>query len=128
MHSSLGFVDFFTSECVPSLITFLNKISATSIETTKIRGARFAHAQQQAEKLKTELEKGDENVMSFFRYVGVTICTIVFARDDLVSSSRKQQYIAQRLNEFRQAPELTLKWSELCCVACLNSSDSLCYS
>ena len=55
--------------------------------------------------------------MSFFRYVGVTIGTIVFARDDLVSSSRKQQHIAQHLNEFRQAPELTLKWSELCFVA-----------
>ena len=123
--SSLGFDDFFTSECVPSLITFLNKISATSSETTKIRGSRFAQAQQQAEKLKTELEKGDENVMSFFRYVGVTIWTIVFARDDLVSSSRKQQHIARHLNEFRQAQELALKWSELCCVACLNSSDCL---
>lgn len=123
--SSLGFDDFFTSECVPRLITFLNKISATSSETTKIRGSRFAQAQQQAEKLKTELEKGDENVMSFFRYVGVTIWTIVFARDDLVSSSRKQQHIARHLNEFRQAQELALKWSELCCVACLNSSDCL---
>ena len=123
--SSLGFDDFFTSECVPSLITYLNKISATSSETTKIRGSRFAQAQQQAEKLKTELEKEEENVMSFFRYVGVNIWTIVFARDDLVSSSRKQQHIARHLNEFRQAQELTSKWSELCCVACLNSPDCL---
>jgi len=92
--SSLDFDDFFTSECVPSVITFLNKISATSSETTKIRGSRFTQAQQQAEKLKTELEKGDENFMLFFRYVGVTIWTIVFARDDLVSPSRKQQYIS----------------------------------
>ena len=38
--SSLGFDDFFASECVPSVITFLNKISATSSETTKIRGSR----------------------------------------------------------------------------------------
>ena len=123
--SSLGFDDFFTSKCVPSLITFLNKISATSSETAKIRGSRFTHAQQQAGKLKTGLEKEDEQVMSFFRYVGVTIWTIVFARDYLLSSSRKQQHIAQHLNEFRQAPELTSKWSELCCIACLNSSDSL---
>ena len=123
--SSLGFDDFVTSECVPSLITFLSKTSATSSETAKIRGSRFTYAQQQAGKLKTGLEKEDENVMSFFRYVGVTIWTIVFARDDLVSSSRKQQHIAQHLNEFRQASELTLKWSELCFVACLNSSDSL---
>ena len=48
--SSLGFDDFFTSKCVPSLITFLNKISATSSETAKIRGSRFTHAQQQAGK------------------------------------------------------------------------------
>ena len=123
--SSLGFDDFFTSECVPSLITFVNKISATSSETAKMRGSRFTHAQQQAGKLKTGLEKDDENVMSFFPYVCVTIWTIVFTRDDLVNSSRKQQHIAQHLNEFRQAAELTLKWSELCCVACLNSSDSL---
>ena len=123
--SSLGFDDFFTSKCVPILITFLNKISATSSETAKIRGSRFTHAQQQAGKLKTGLEKEDEQVMSFFRYVGVTIWTIVFARDYLLSSSRKQQHIAQHLNEFRQAPELTSKWSELCCIACLNSSDSL---
>ena len=42
---------FFTSECVPSLIAFLNKISTTSSETAKIRGSRFTHAQQQAGKL-----------------------------------------------------------------------------
>ena len=107
--SSLGFDDFFTSGCVPSVITFLCDISATSSETTKIRGSRFAQAQQQAEKLKTELEKGDENVMSFFRYVGVTIWTIVFARDDLVSSSRKQQHIAQHLNEFRKSARTDVK-------------------
>ena len=109
---------------MPSLKTFPSKISATSSETTKI-AARFAQAQQQAEKLKTELEKGEEHVMSFFRFVVVTIWTIVFARDDLVSSSRKQQHIAQHLNESRQAQELTLKWSELCCVTCLYSSDCL---
>ena len=90
--SSLGFDDFFTSECMPSLITFLNKMSATSSETAKIRGSWFTNAQQQAWKLKTELEKEDKNVMSFFCYVGVTIWTIVFAQDDLVSSSRKQQH------------------------------------
>ena len=43
--SSLGFDDFFTSECVPSLITFLDKISATSSETAKIQGSRFTYAQ-----------------------------------------------------------------------------------
>ena len=37
--SSLGFDDFFTSKCVPSLITFLNKISTTRSETAKIRGS-----------------------------------------------------------------------------------------
>ena len=121
----LCFDDVFTSECVPSLITFLNKISASSSETAKIWGSQFTHAQQQARKLKTGLEKEDEKVISFFRYVGVTIWTIVFAWDDLVSLSRKQQHIAQHLNEFRQVPELTLKWSELCCIAFLNSSDSV---
>ena len=123
--SSLGFDDFYTSECVLSLITFLNKISATSSETTKIQGSRFAQAQQQAKKLKTELEKGDYNVISFFRYVGVTIWVIFFAWDDHVSSSHKQQHIARHLNEFRQVQELTLKCSEMCCVPCLNSSDCL---
>ena len=82
-------------------------MSTTSSETAKLRGSRFPNAQQQAGKLKTELEKEDENAMSFFRYVGVTIWTIVFARDGLVSSSLKQQHIAQHLNEFREAPELT---------------------
>jgi hypothetical protein len=38
---------------------------------------------------------------------------IVFARDNLVSSSHKQKHIAQHLNEFRQASVLTLKRSEL---------------
>lgn len=96
--SPLCFDDFFTSECVRSLITFLNKISNTSSETAKILGSRFTHAQQQAGKLKTGLEKEDEKVMSFLRYAGVTIWTIVFARDYLLSSSRKQQHIAQHLN------------------------------
>jgi len=75
--------------------------------------------------LKQNWRKETTNVISFLRYVGVTIWTIFFARDDHVSSSRKQQHIARHLNEFRQVRELTLKCSELCCVPCLNSSDCL---
>ena len=51
--------------------------------------------------------------------------------DDSVRSGLSSQLVTQTTtycstsNEFRKAPELSSKWSELCCVACLNSSDSL---
>ena len=43
----------------------------------------------------------------------------------ILSARHANNNIAQHLNEFQQVPELTLRWSELCCVACIHSSDSL---
>lgn len=62
--SCLGFDDFFLSECIPSLITFLNKISATSSGMAKIQGSRFTHTQQQASKLRTERRREGHVIFS----------------------------------------------------------------
>ena len=39
--------------------------------------------------------------------------TSTFARDNLLSTSSRQQYIAQHLNQFRSSAELGSKWIEL---------------
>ena len=39
--------------------------------------------------------------------------TITFARDNLLSTSSRQQYVAQHLNQFRSSAELGSKWIEL---------------
>ena len=125
--SSLGCEEFFSEKCVPSLITSLQKISSTGAETAGIRGSRFISAQLQAEKLKYQLEKEeqDEQVTSFFRFVCNKVWSITFSRDDLVSSSKRHQDVAQHLNQFRQDEALILKWTELCRFLRLDSVDSL---
>ena len=67
------------------------KISSTGAEAAGIRGSRFISAQLQAEKLKYQLEKEeqDEQVTSFFRFVCNKVWSITFSRDDLVSSSKR---------------------------------------
>ena len=125
--SSLGCEEFFSEECVPSLVTWLQKISSTGAEAAGIRGSRFISAQLQAEKLKCQLEKEeqDEQVTSFFRLVCDKVWSITFARDDLVSSSKRHQDVAQHLNQFRQDEALILKWTELCRFLRLGSVDTL---
>ena len=89
--SSLGCEEFFSEKCVPSLVTSLQKISSTGAEAAGIRGSRFISAQLQAEKLRYQLEKEeqDEQVTSFFRFVCNKVWSITFSRDDLVSSSKR---------------------------------------
>ena len=81
----------------------------------------------QAEKLKYQLEKEeqDEQVTSFFRFVCNKVWSITFSRDDLVSSSKRHQDVAQHLNQFRQDEALILKWTELCRFLRLDSVDTL---
>lgn len=38
---------------------------------------------------------------------------ITFARDQLLSTSTRHQYVAQHLHQFRQSKELSTKWTEL---------------
>ena len=39
---------------------------------------------------------------------------ITFARDQLLSTSTRQEYVAQHLHQFRQSEELSTKWTKLC--------------
>ena len=62
----------------------------------KLRGKRFAESQRQADFLVAELEKGTENeVKTLLRYIAKKLWTITFARDNLLSTSSTQQYVAQ---------------------------------
>ena len=122
--SSLGCEEFFSEKCVPSLVTSLQKISSTGAETAGIRGSRFISAQLQAEKLKYQLEK-EEQVTSSFHFICNKVWSITFSRDDLVSSSRRYQDVAQHLNQFRQGEALILKWTEMCRFLRLDSVDTL---
>ena len=125
--SSLGCEEFFSEKCVPSLVTSLQKISSTGAEAAGIRGSRFISAQLQAEKLKYQLgkEEQDEQGTSFFRFVCNKVWSITFSRDDLVSSSKRHQDVAQHLNQFRQDEALILKWTELCRFLRLDCVDTL---
>ena len=107
-----------------SLVTSLQKISSTGAETAGIRGSRFISAQLQAEKLKNQLEK-EEQVTSCFRFVCNKVWSITFSRNDLVSSFRRHQDVAQHLNQFRQDEALILKWTKLCRFLQLDSVDTL---
>ena len=51
--------------------------------------------------------------------------SITLSRDDLVSSSKRHQDVAQHLNQFRQDEELILKSTELCRFLRLDSVDTL---
>ena len=122
--SSLGCEEFFSEKCVPNLVTSLQKISSTGAETAGIRGSRFISAQLQAEKLKYQLEK-EEQVTSSFHFICNKVWSITFSRDDLVSSSRRHQDVAQYLNQFRQDEALIQKWTELWRFLRLDSLDTL---
>ena len=122
--SSLGCEEFFSEKCVPNLVTSLQKISSTGAETAGIRGSRFISAQLQAEKLKYQLEK-EEQVTSSFHFICNKVWSITFSRDDLVSSSRRHQDVAQYLNQFRQDEALIQKWTELWRFLRLDSVDTL---
>ena len=124
MLSSLGCEEFFSEKCIPSLVTSLQKISSTGAETAGIRGSRFISAQLQAEKLKYQLEK-EEQVTSSLHFICNKVWSITFSRDDLVSSSRRHQDVAQHLNQFRQYEALILKWTELCRFLRLDFVDTL---
>ena len=91
-----------TARCVSGLLKYLSNITETTSETVKVRGTRFVRVQLQAEKLKTGLKKDQGNAQPFFWYVSKQLWAISSARDYLQSSSKRQQHVAQHLNEFRQ--------------------------
>ena len=122
--SSLGCEEFFSEKCAPNLVTSLQKISSTGAETAGIRGSRFISAQLQAEKLKYQLEK-EEQVTSSFHFICNKVWSITFSRDDLVSSPRRHQDVAQYLNQFWQDEALIQKWTELWRFLRLDSVDTL---
>ena len=86
---------------------FLKEITSTKSDIVKLRGKRFADSQRQADFIVAELKKGTENeVKTLLKYVAKTLWTITFAKDNLLSTSSRQQYIAQHLKQFRSSAEL----------------------
>ena len=124
--ADLGFDDYFVCDCVPGILKYLRELTSSSSETFELRGSRFANCKSQAEILVAELGKEDSNeVTAFFKYVAKHLWTVTFARDHLLSSSSRHQYVAQHLNEFRQAGELALKWNELSNIIGIDPTDKL---
>ena len=83
----------------------------------KLRGAIFADCKQQAVFLVAELKRGKidaSGVIGLCAYVAKTLWMITFARDQLLSTSTRHEYVAQHLHQFRQSEELSIKWTELC--------------
>ena len=112
--ADLGFEEYFVRDCLPAILHFLKEITCTKSDIVKLRGKRFADSQRQADFLFAELEKGTENeVKTLLRYIAKKLWTITFARDNLLSTSSRQQYVAQHLNQFRSSAELGSKWIEL---------------
>ena len=112
--ADLGFEEYFVRDCLPAILDFLKEITSTKSDIVKLRGKWFADSQRQADFLVTELQKGTENeVKTLLKYVAKNLWTIRFARDDLLSTSSRQQYIAQHLNQFQSSAELGSKWIEL---------------
>ena len=112
--ADLGFEEYFVRDCLPAILHFLKEITSTKSDIVKLRGKRFADSQRQADFLIAELEKGTENeVKTLLRYIANKLWTITFARDNLLSTSSRQQYVAQHLNQFRSSAELGSKWIEL---------------
>ena len=105
--ADLGFEECFVRDCLPAILYFLKEITSTKSEIVKLRGKRFADSQHQADFLIAELEKGTENeVKTLLRYIANKLWTITFARDNLLSTSSRQQYVVQHLNQFRSSAEL----------------------
>ena len=114
--ADLGFEEYFDRECLAAIVNCLEEITSTPSEIVKLRGARFADCKKEAEVLVAELKRGknDANgVIGFFTYVAKNLWTITFARDQLLSTSTRQEYVAQHLHQFRQSEELSTKWTEL---------------
>ena len=86
--------------------------------------SRFICAQLQAKNLKFELGR-EEKVASCFQFVCIKVWSINFSWDDLVSSVKRHQHVAQHINQCRQEEELILWWTELCHFTRLNSLDTL---
>ena len=115
--AELGFEEYFDRECLSAIVNCLEEITSTPNEIVKLRGTRFADCKQQAEVLVAELKRGknDANgVIGFCSYVAKNLWMITFARDQLLSTSTRQEYIARHLHQFRQSEELPTKWTELC--------------
>ena len=107
--ADLGFEECFVRDCLPAILHFLKEIISTKSDIVKLRGKRFADSQRQA-----KLEKGTENeVKTLLRYIAKKLWTITFARDNILSTSSRQLYVAQHLNQFRSSAELGSKWIEL---------------
>ena len=99
----------------------------TVLSLLKLRGARFVDCKQQAEVLVAELKRGTNDVngvIGFCTYVAKNMWMITFARDQLLSTSTRHQYVAQHLHQFRQSKELSTKWTELSRTG-LNPADKL---
>ena len=112
--ADLGFEEYFIRDCLPAILHFLKEITSTKSAIVKLRGKRFADSQRQADFLVAELEKGTENeVKTLLKNIAKKLWTITFARDNLLSTSSRQQYVAQHLNQFRSSGELGSKWIEL---------------
>ena len=112
--ADLGFEEYFIGDCLPAILHFLKEITATKSDIVKLRGKRFADSQLQADFLVAELEKGTENeIKTLLRYIAKNLRTITFARDNLLSTSSRQQYVAQHVNQFRSSTKLGSKWIEL---------------
>ena len=70
-----------------------------------------------AEVLVAELKrrKNDVNgVIGLCSYVAKNLWMITFTRDQLLTTSTRQEYVAWHLHQFRQSEEISTKWTELC--------------
>lgn len=89
-----------------------------------LEGSRFICAQLQVKNLKFELER-EEKVVSCFQFACNKVWSITFSWDDLVSSVKRHQHVAQHINQHQQEEEMILWWTELCHSTPLNSLDTL---
>ena len=115
--AELGFEEYFDRECLSAITHCLEEITSTPNEIVKLGGTRFAECKQQAEVLIAELKRGKNDasgVTGFCSYVAKSLWMITFARDQLLSTSTRQEYVARHLHQFRQSGELSTKWTELC--------------
>ncbi len=127
--SNLGFEDFFDGECLPLLRDFLVNLADTPADIVELRGQRFAMCRQHAKLFCKELEKDVEPhaspLMAFLKYVTQNLWTVIFAMDNLLSSSRREQYTAEHLHAFRHSKDLLSKWGELRTVLGIGATDGL---
>jgi hypothetical protein len=123
--SSLGFDDYYNEMCVPAILSALQEVCGVEEATVKLRGSRFAICKIQAHIILVKLKENSPEVDLFFKNISQKLWTICFARDRLLSSSRRHQYVAQHLNEFRQSQNLSSTWIELNKMISTNHNDKL---